>query len=337
MTLADSTCRVRREDLFLFILVIMLIHFITLAATPASAQTLQKIKIGIPAVNVLTKPFFIGQDLGFFRQEGLDAEFPFVRPELGAAGLVKGEIDYFASGDTTLRAAAGGLPVKLIFAMADHGDLALVVRSDIQKGTDLKGKKIAVASPRTLPSVAMMESARRYGLDPLKDIFLVSVGDLLPRYQALQAGAVDGMVVDTALAIMARNKGYKILDPMWQWMDLVQIGLGVNDRVLKQNPDFVYRTLKASLRSLVHVRTHSAEMIKAIQSVREVNDEEAKFVYDIIVQNMTANGIPSNRSVQVSLDAIKADNPDKKIPTIDEVVDFGLLRRAQRELGIKAP
>ena len=335
MAFVGNQFRAWRGNLFFFVVAMFLGSI--LMATAASAQTPQKIKIGIPAVNVLTKPFFIGQDLGFFRQEGLDAEFPFVRPELGAAGLINGEMDFFASGDSTLRAAASGLPVKLIFAVADRADLALVVRSDIQKGTDLKGKKIAVASPRTLPSVAMMESARRYGLDPIKDIFLVSVGDLLPRYQALQAGAVDGMVVDTALAIMARNKGYKTLDPMWQWMDLVQIGIGVSDRVLKQNPDFVYRTLKASLRSLVHVRTHSAEMLKAIQSVRAVSDEDTKTVYDIIVQNMTANGIPSNRSVQVSLDAIKADSPDKKIPTIEEVVDFGLLRRAQKELGVKGP
>ncbi|HLC26719.1 MAG TPA: ABC transporter substrate-binding protein, partial [bacterium] len=260
MAFVGNQFRAWRGNLFFFVVAMFLGSI--LMATAASAQTPQKIKIGIPAVNVLTKPFFIGQDLGFFRQEGLDAEFPFVRPELGAAGLINGEMDFFASGDSTLRAAASGLPVKLIFAVADRADLALVVRSDIQKGTDLKGKKIAVASPRTLPSVAMMESARRYGLDPIKDIFLVSVGDLLPRYQALQAGAVDGMVVDTALAIMARNKGYKTLDPMWQWMDLVQIGIGVSDRVLKQNPDFVYRTLKASLRSLVHVRTHSAEMLK---------------------------------------------------------------------------
>ena len=210
-----------------------------------------------------------------------------------------------------------------------------MVRSDIQKGSDLRGKKIAVASPRTLPSVAMMESARRYGLNPLKDIVLISVGDLLPRYQALQAGAVDGMVVDTALAIIARNKGYTILDPMWQWMDLVQIGLGVNDRLLKEKPDLVYRTVKASLRSLLHVRSQSAEMIKAIQSVRTVNAEEARQVYDIIVQNMTANGIPSNRSVQVSLDAMKADNPEKRMPTVEEIVDFKALRRAQAELGVK--
>ena len=134
-------------------------------------------------VNVLTKPFVVGQELGFFRQEGLEVEFPFVRPELGAAGLVSGEIDFFASGDSTIRAAASGLPIKLVFVIADHADLALVVRSDIQKGSDLRGKKIAVASPRTLPSVAMMESARRYGLNPLKDIVLISVGDLLPRFR----------------------------------------------------------------------------------------------------------------------------------------------------------
>jgi len=120
-------------------------------------------------------------------------------------------------------------------------------------------------------------------------------------------------------------------------MDVVQNGLMVSDRFLKQNPDLVYRVLKASLRSMVHVRTHSAEMLKAIQSVRQLSDEDAKSVYDIIVQNMTANGIPSNRSVQTSLDAMKADNPDKKIVTIDEVVDFTLLRRAQKDLGVKGP
>ena len=323
------------SNLFTALFVIMLMPYSTIGAAPASAQSLQKIKIAIPAVNVLTKPFVVGQELGFFRQEGLEVEFPFVRPELGAAGLVSGEIDFFASGDSTIRAAASGLPIKLVFVIADHADLALVVRSDIQKGSDLRGKKIAVASPRTLPSVAMMESARRYGLNPLKDIVLISVGDLLPRYQALQAGAVDGMVVDTALAIIARNKGYTILDPMWQWMDLVQIGLGVNDRLLKEKPDLVYRTVKASLRSLLHVRSQSAEMIKAIQSVRTVNAEEARQVYDIIVQNMTANGIPSNRSVQVSLDAMKADNPEKRMPTVEEIVDFKALRRAQAELGVK--
>src|SRR3989304_4316734 len=75
--------------------------FVAVGLAPGhiQAQALQKVRIAIPTINVLTRPWYIAKDKGFYAAEGLDPEFIYVQGTLQPPALVNGEIDFAPSGD----------------------------------------------------------------------------------------------------------------------------------------------------------------------------------------------------------------------------------------------
>ena len=61
---------------------------------PASVHAVDKVRIGFPDRAAQFVPLPLGEQRGFFREEGLQAEFIRIVPTVAVAALVSGEIDY---------------------------------------------------------------------------------------------------------------------------------------------------------------------------------------------------------------------------------------------------
>jgi NitT/TauT family transport system substrate-binding protein len=195
-----------RSCVFAGLVALLTFFAVILAPGNIHAQALQKARVAIPTINVLTRPWYIAKDKGFYAAEGLDPEFIYVQGTLQPPALLNGEIDFAGSGDTCVRAAANGVPIKLIFAMTHQPDFMLVVKPEIKSGKELRGKKIAVSSIGSLTAVGAKAAAGALGLNPDTDIFLLGVGEQTNRFAALQAGSADGMIVDPGLALAAQRE-----------------------------------------------------------------------------------------------------------------------------------
>jgi ABC-type amino acid transport substrate-binding protein len=225
-------CFFRRSSMkqirsWVFAGLVAFLTFVAVVIAPGDiqAQALQKVRIAIPTINVLTRPWYIAKEKGFYAAEGLDPEFIYVQGTLQPPALVNGEIDFAGSGDTGVRAAANGVPIKLVFAMTHRPDFMLVVRPEIKSGKDLRGKKIAVSSIGSLTAVGAKAAAGALGLNPDTDIFLLAMGEQTNRFAAVQAGSADGMIVDPGLALAAQKKGFHILSRVGEQLELIQMGL----------------------------------------------------------------------------------------------------------------
>lgn len=303
------------------------------SAAGVQAQALQKTRVAIPTINVLTRPWFIAKDKGFYAAEGLDPEFIYVQGTLQPPALLNGEIDFAGSGDTCVRAAANGLPMKLIFAMTHQPDFMLVVKPEIQSGKDLRNKKIAISSLGSLTAVGAKAAASGLGLNPETDIFLMGMGEQTNRFAALQAGTADGMVVDPGLALAAQKKGFRILSRIGEQLDLIQIGLTMSNQKLKSSPDLARRFLKGSVRGLIEVQKNPENMIQAIMKLRKLNREDATAVYKMELNSFTKDGTPSRKSVESAIQIALQGRSGPK-PTYEDLVDLTPIRQAHKELGI---
>ncbi|MDD2672240.1 MAG: NrtA/SsuA/CpmA family ABC transporter substrate-binding protein [Syntrophales bacterium] len=108
---------------------------ITIAVTPWPAST----------------PIFIARENGYFREEGLDAEFQSHESgHLGLASALSGEADLAEAADTPIaRAAVHAKPLAVIATIAEIDRLILIIaRRDrgIEAPRDLKGKRIGLTS-----------------------------------------------------------------------------------------------------------------------------------------------------------------------------------------------
>lgn len=305
-----------------------------LAPEEVQAQALQKTRLGIPTINVLTRPIYIAKDKGFYAAEGLDPEIIYVQGTLEPPALINGEIDFAGSGDTCVRAAANGVPIKFVFAMTHQPDFMLVVKPEIKTGSDLRGKKIAVSSQGSLTAIGAKAAAAALGLNPDSDIFLLGLGEQTNRFAALQAGSADGMVVDPGLSLAAQKKGFNIMYRIGDRLDLIQIGLAMSNQKLKSDPDLARRFLKGSVRGLVHVQKNPEDMIQAVMKLRKLNREDATAVYKMELNSFTKDGTPSRKSVENAIQIALQGKPGAKPVTYEDIVDLTPLKQAHKELGI---
>jgi NitT/TauT family transport system substrate-binding protein len=307
---------------------------VVLAPGSIQAQALQKTRIAIPTINVLTRPWYIAKDKGFYAAEGLDPEFIYVQGTLQPPALLNGEIDFAGSGDTCVRAAANGVPMKLIFAMTHRPDFMLVVRPEIKSGRELRNKKIAISSLGSLTAVGAKAAAGGLGLNPDTDIFLMGMGEQTNRFAALQAGTADGMIVDPGLALAAQKKGFRILSRVGEQLELIQVGLSMSNQKLKSDPDLARRFLKGSVRAIMDVQKNPEEMIQAVMKLRKINREDATEVYKMELNSFTKDGTPSRKSVENAIQIALQGRPGPK-PSYEELVDLTPLKQAHKDLGIR--
>lgn len=319
----------------LFAAAIASLGFVVVLFAPGNsrAQALQKVRVAIPTINVLTRPWYIAKDKGFYAAEGLDPEFIYVQGTLQPPALVNGEIDFAGSGDTGVRAAANGVPIKLVFAMTHRPDFMLVVRPEIKSGKELRNKKIAVSSIGSLTAVGAKAAAGALGLNPDTDIFLMGMGEQTNRFAALQAGSADGMIVDPGLALAAQKKGFYILSRVGEQLELIQVGLAMSNQKLKSHLEMARRFLKASVRGLVDVQKNPEDMIQAVMKLRKLNREDATAVYKMELNSFTKDGTPSRKSVESAIQIALQGRSGPK-PTYEDLVDLTPLKQAHKELGI---
>jgi NitT/TauT family transport system substrate-binding protein len=124
-------------------IVLMLLAF---GFTPRSGFAADKIRFALPGNSMGYLPLFVAFHRGFFKDEGIDIEFPRLIPAMAQNALMSGDVQYHGLADSALRLAAKGAPLKAIFYGADRPMYYLVGQKEIHSVADLKGKKSVSAS-----------------------------------------------------------------------------------------------------------------------------------------------------------------------------------------------
>jgi ABC-type nitrate/sulfonate/bicarbonate transport system substrate-binding protein len=128
--------------------------------------TLKTIRIGIPNRGVPNLGLMAAQRYGFFRTQGLDAELIVMRPSISLQTLMAGDLDYSTVLASAARASVSGLPLRIVMALTVGQDFSLVVRPDIRRVEDLKGKTLATSGVGEFTDVGARIVLKKYGLVP---------------------------------------------------------------------------------------------------------------------------------------------------------------------------
>jgi len=143
----------------------------------------EPVKIALPVNSLESMPIYIAQDKGLFKKHGVEID---VITSRGGGEAMKayiaGEVQIVATGFPEVGLMrARGVDVELFFAQTSRVPFALIGRKDldIKSVADLKGKTIAVTSPGSLTANLARYFVMQSGLDPERDVSLVSVAALL--------------------------------------------------------------------------------------------------------------------------------------------------------------
>ena len=173
-------------------------------------------------------------------------------------------------------ARLAGSPFKAVIELHDQEFFGLIVRSQLKDQVktvkDLKGRKIGYTTPGSGSWALGNVYLKKAGLDPDKDVELVSLGgDNAVFYTALQSGRVDAIVSFEPIAqkVLADNVGVFLLDPYqpgqakeWTGSDkAAALFLVTREDVIQAKPDLVKRMANVQKKGLDFIRASTASAI----------------------------------------------------------------------------
>ena len=77
-------------------------------------------RIAYVSRSTLDMPFIIARDRGFFREEGLEPEFIFMKAIQTVQAMLAGGVDFGTATGTAISAAVNGADVRVVFALSEN-------------------------------------------------------------------------------------------------------------------------------------------------------------------------------------------------------------------------
>jgi NitT/TauT family transport system substrate-binding protein len=201
---------------------------------------------------------------------------------------------------------------------------------------DLKGKTLGVSTYGATSDVVARMMFKQGGVDPERDLKIVTLGAERARFAALREGLVEVAVLSPPADSEANKLGFNVLARAYELFKLPFTGLGASTKKLKEKPDEVKRMVKALLRANRFVRQNRDGTIQTMMDWSKVDRESAAATYDSTWKIFSEDGSIPEAGLKLVIDqGWQAMNIDRPVAN-SEVSDPAILREAQRELGIKS-
>ena len=292
----------------------------------AAGQELQKVRISYSSRSNSTTVYQVALAKGFFKEEGLEAEMIQMNPRLGGLAVMNGDIEFTTTFGTTLRGIIQGLPLKFVAISVRKTDHFLISRPELKTIQDLRGRRLGVSTLFGTDQLAAEDMMQSKGLNP-SAVHVVALGDAPVRVQALRAGLVEVIAMNTPYDMVLMKDGYNALaGPKDLKRALPLAGLAVKDSLLKEKPASIKRALRAVLKAHRFIFDNRQETTRVIMQWLSQPPDIASRAYELALLALSRNGEIPDADLELLT--------EKKRP-LNEVRDYSLLREAQKELGIR--
>jgi len=322
------------QNRFLALSLTLLLTFLCHPARGQESAALKRIRIGIPNRGVPNLGLLAAQTYGFFRSQGLDAELIVMRPSVSLQTLVSGELDFSTVLASSARASVGALPLRIVMSLTVGQDFSLVVRPEIRRMEDLKGKTLATSGVGEFTDVGARMVLKKYGLAPEVDVKLRALfGNHPLRLSALQAGQIDGTIMTMPYNKMAVKMGFRELVHLREVIKTPQGGLVTTLQKIRAEPEMILRAIKAALMGNRYLKEHKGEFVKLLAKESGVHDAVvAGLIHEEVVKLYSDTGIVSDEAMQEFIANSKEALKVTREVSFAEIADFSFARRAVSEL-----
>jgi NitT/TauT family transport system substrate-binding protein len=301
----------------------------------AAAQSLEKVRIGMPSLSLSFVAPQVAYARGFFREEGIDAEIIRIATNIGIVAVTTKEIGYTTAVGAALRSAVKGLPLKVVTYFNGRPLHVLVAKPEIKSLPELRGKVIGFAGYGDSTEFMLRAILRKASMELEKDVQAFQVSGSGQRLQALLAGRMDAAIVPPPFNFEAESKGFVRLMAAADVFETSVSGLALHVDNLRDKPVQVRKMLRALLKAQSFIRSNKAESVRVIAEWLKLEPGIAQASYDIYVKGMSLNGMVPERVLETDIDRARKEQQVKESVPVSKVVDFGMLREALHELGMR--
>jgi ABC-type nitrate/sulfonate/bicarbonate transport system substrate-binding protein len=233
----------------------------------------------MPSVDLNYLPHRIAQVKGFYREVGFDVEFQLMPGNVQLAAVAAGEVAFAASGGSALRAAARGVPLRLVDCHGIRPIYYLALAPGVQAVTEVEGKDVAVGNVGSDTAIIARDLLRKYGADPAA-VEYRAFGASSVRLAAVTSGQVAGGVLLISDAIRAREAGLTIVNTAEDMPIACDMGVATSQAWLAERPQQVRAALRAVHRAVRLMQADRAEAVRILAEWQQVDEQQAAAAYD---------------------------------------------------------
>ena len=311
--------------------IIFALALLTLNAQNAAAEP---VRGAYPSANVQFLPAFVALEKGFYKREGLDAELISVRSAVTAVqALLGNQIHFIFSVGPQMPSIWEGSDIVLLAQMIGRPTFSMIVTPDIQKATDLRGKKIGVSfgGSTFAGTKALLE---HFKMNPDKDVQYISIPGSQPKIAAMQQGIIQGALLAPPSDYIAIKAGFKRLVNLADiFKDTSFSGLAATGKTIRDNPQFVKRMTRAIVRGVLHSRDNPEDAVQTMVRHWRMERDVALDAYNLVKEALQP--VPTEKGVELMAQwqAIALNTKPKR--GVREYMDLRFVNEVMAELGQK--
>lgn len=278
-------------------------------------------------------PLTIAEQLGYFKDEGLDVQIPDFAGGSKALQALAGRSADVVSGayEHTINMQAKGQFIQSFVLQGRAPQIVLAVSTktmpDYKTITDLKGKKIGVTAPGS--STAMMASyvLAKAGMKP-SDVSFVGVGASSGAIAAMKSGQIDAIAnLDPVITMLQRDGLIKIISDTRTLKDTQAVYGGpmpaavlyTYSKFIEENPNTTQALTNAMVHALRWLQTAGpSEIVKTVPESYLLGDRALYLdAYQHVKEALSPDGLVPKEGPATALRMLRTFEPSMKNQQID--------------------
>jgi len=292
-----------------------------------------KYVVGYATHTARVLPLWLAGEQKLFLKNGIDVDPVFIRgaPTL-VAGLAAGSIQLGRTGGpATLGAAAAGHDFKIVATFSSHNTYDLVVRPNIKRAEDIRGKTFAVTSIGGTSWMGVLLWLEHLGLDQQRDnIRFQVIGDQAVQVQCVLNGLCDAAAVDGVFSKQLKQKGMTILG---EYTDvkaaLVSQAAVIPGVLVQQHPEIAENYIKGEIEALAFslAPKNKAVVIDSLMRNLKIDSAAAEDAYLDLIRGVDRKPFASLEGLRNMQRMLKLRNPKIGEVKSEDIIDNRIMRK----------
>jgi NitT/TauT family transport system substrate-binding protein len=318
-----------------------LVFVLSLLLGAAQAETNNKIRIGkVIGGNGFHIPSYVAMDQGFYKAEGVDAQFVVLQGRPLVTAALSGNVDLVPIPSGGAQAALSGAAITYIVGESLKSQWTIVVPKSIGNVEDLRGKTLGYGRAGGADydeGAAVL--ARFFHMGVGKDYKVISFQSEPDRIAALLNGDIQGALLSVPHAAKASAAGMKVLLRTGDYIARAGGTFWGKKEYIEQNPEIIKKFIRAIAKAVMYFRDNKAGSIATLKNHLGVdNDQEAGVIWDQlhdafgaeIPEDLFREILESRRETMIAARQWPADKP---LPDPEQFVARKLLDSTLEEMG----
>jgi NitT/TauT family transport system substrate-binding protein len=307
--------------------------FVSSSVLLAQSRALKKVQVGVPAISMGNIIIYFAREAKIYEKFGLDVDPVAVAGSgIASKALISGSVLISPIATPTVISAVLAGSDMVILAHTMPGVIqSLVVRSDIKRSEDLRGKTVGVTTFGSLTDFLVKYLARQKGLNPDKDFALLQIGTDSDRFLALQQGKIHGATLSHPNYIFAQRAGFHVLWDFFKEVDYPWSEIATTRTQIKQDRDLVMRYMRAHLEGIARFKQEPDLAKKVIKKMLRLDDDAlAQESWELFAKHRIPAPYPNIKGMKTSYEYVAVTRPEVYKHKPEEFIDSSFVEELDK-------